>query len=53
VVSKLVVIDVRGDYVRLPNGKRVPRDRVISIDYEKGVIVYIDRDGSIKTERFR
>ena len=50
--SKLVVIDLREEYVRLPNGKRIPRRNIISVDHEKGIIVYIDRDGTIKREVF-
>ncbi len=49
---KLVVvpeIDVRSDEVVLPDGKRISKKDVISIDTSKGIIVYRDRDGKIKT----
>lgn len=45
---EFVVVDFRDQYVKLPNGKIIPKERILSIDTERKVIVYLDDDYTVR-----
>ena len=51
-VKGFLIIDLSDETIKLPSGKRIPVKYVIKIDSERGVIIYRDRDGSIKEEPY-
>jgi len=46
--GEYIVIDFRDEYIKLPDGTMIPKSRILQIDTERKVIVYLDSDGSIK-----
>jgi len=46
--GEYVVVDFRDEYIKLPDGTTIPKSRILQIDTERKVIVYLDSDGSIK-----
>ena len=43
-----MIVDLRDEVIRLPDGKIIRKEDILTIDTQKGVIIYRDRDGSIK-----
>ncbi len=49
----ITVIDFRRGYVALPGGDVIPADRIVKVDTERGVVVYIDYDGTLREAPYR
>jgi hypothetical protein len=52
-VGGYLVIDLTENTIKLPSGKRIPINRILRVDNEKGTIIYIDTDGTIVEEPYR
>ena len=50
--SWYMIVDLRTETIRLPDGTIIPRDRIISIDTARKVIVFIDKDGKIREVKY-
>lgn len=51
-INAYLVIDLTENSIHLPNGKSIPMDRIISIDTDRGIIIYRDEEGHIKEEPY-
>ncbi len=47
-----IVIDLREDAIRLPDGTRIRREDIVAIDPERKVIIYRDPSGMIREARY-
>jgi len=47
-----IVVDFRDEYIKLPSGRIVPRDRILHIDTEKKVIVFLDENNVVREEGY-
>lgn len=47
-----IIVDFRDEYIKLPSGRVVPRDRVLHIDTEKKVIVFLDENNVVREENY-
>jgi len=43
-----IIVDFKDNYIQLPDGTVIPRDRILHIDTQRKAIVYIDELGRIK-----
>ena len=47
-----IVIDFTDDYIRLPSGEYIPRDRILHIDTERKIIIYLGDNNELKEARY-
>jgi len=51
-LNAYLLIDLTDNSIHLPNGKSIPMGQIISIDTERGVIIYRDESGHIVEEPY-
>jgi len=47
-----LVIDFRDEYIKLPGGAIIPKERILNIDTEKKVIVYLDENNIVREAKY-
>ena len=47
-----IIVDFRDEYIRLPNGLVIPKDRIVHIDTERKVILFLDEKNMLREARY-
>lgn len=47
-----IIVDFRDEYIRLPDGTVIPRNRIIQIDTERKVVVYLDENNVLREAKY-
>jgi len=47
-----IIVDFREDMIRLPSGLIIPKNRILHIDTEKKIIVYLDENNMVREEKY-
>jgi len=51
-LNAYLLIDLTDNSIHLPNGKSIPMSQIISIDTERGVVIYRDESGHLVEEPY-
>lgn len=43
-----IIVDFRDDYIQLPDGTLIPRNKILHVDTQRKVIVYLDDLGRVR-----
>jgi len=47
-----VIVDFRDQYIKLPDGRVIPKERILTIDTDRKVIVYLDENYMVREARY-
>jgi len=47
-----LIVDFRDEYVKLPSGEVIPKNRIVNIDTERKVIIYLDDNNMLREAKY-